>query len=379
MTNTLSVLQLGKPLQVARCLGKSPNVRLHVLAPEGARWSQSQVRFSRYVSSFHTFDGLGDDEAVDAIYDAVKKTKAEVVLPASEPPTRLVSAHQDLLSQFVTVPPSPAPDHLDMVSDKWLLTNHLRQHELGHIPTVLCTGDSTFERDLHGLSFPVLLKPRQDLMDGRGIHRFEDEGSIRVFLEGNPEYAGDYVVQSFVRGYDVGCSVLCREGEILAYTIQREVVPSRRPYTPAAVIEFIEDEQVLDLVTRLVSSVGWSGVANIDFRYDEESKQVKVIEFNPRYWGSLLGSLSAGVNFPYLHCLAGFGVPFPRPSYSNIRYVVKEPLKQSQTWRHRGKHQKGFSLNETQLRDQIVDPLPHVARLVLRKNPLKRMIWTRSS
>jgi predicted ATP-grasp superfamily ATP-dependent carboligase len=215
-------------------------------------------------------------------------------------------------------------------------------------------------------------------MDGRGIRRFDSAEKLRGFLGENPECSGGYIVQSFVKGHDIGCSVLCQEGKILAYTIQRGVVPSRRPYTPAAVIEFVEDERVLDLVTRLVSSLKWSGVANIDMRYDEESDQVRVLELNPRYWGSLLGSLSAGVNFPYLHCLAGFGVRFPRPVYSNKRYLVKEPWKQLRMWKRLSEHQKGFTVGETQLRDQLADPFPHVAKFVLKKNPLGRKVLARS-
>jgi predicted ATP-grasp superfamily ATP-dependent carboligase len=375
--DVLNVLQLGKPLQVARCLGKTPNVRLHVAAPPRDRWSG--VRFSRYASSFHVLDGIDGDQTLDTLYDIAKRTKAEVILPASESPTRFVSVHQDVLSQFITVPPSPAPDVLDMVSDKWLFTSHLARHGLSHPPTVLCTADASFERKLTEVSFPVLLKPRQDLMDGRGIRRIDDAQRLRTFLQENPEYLEGYIVQSFIRGHDVGCSVLCQEGEILAYTIQRGVVPSARPYTPAAVIEFVKDEQVLDLVTRLVSGLKWSGVANIDTRYDEESKQVRALEFNPRYWGSLLGSLSAGVNFPYLHCLAGFGLRFPRPVYSNKRYLVKEPWKQLHAFKNRGDPQKRIAVGETQLRDQLADPLPHVAKLVLKKNPLGRMVLARSS
>src|SRR3712207_9519956 len=59
--------------------------------------------------------------------------------------------------------------------------------------------------------------------------------------------------------------------------------------------------------------------------------QVGVLEFNPRYWASLMGSLSVGVNFPYLHCLAGVGVPFSRPAYSKKRYRSEEHTSELQS------------------------------------------------
>jgi len=362
MTDTLRVLQLGQPLHVARCLGKAPNTKLHVLALTGN--PRVNVRFSRYVSTFHAYRGEDDEAIISTIYSIVERTKAEVVLPSFTLATRFVSAHQDVLSQFVAVPPSPAPDVIDMVSDKWLLANYLARHKLCYPPTVLCTADETFERDLRRLSFPVLLKPREDLTDGAGIRLFNGVKQLRVFLEENPEHLGRYIVQSLISGYDMGCNVLCQEGRILAFTIQRAYIPARRPYSPAAVIEFVEHEQVLDLVTRLVSALGWSGVANVDLRYDEDSEQVRVLEFNPRYWTSLLGSLSAGVNFPYLHCLAGVGVPFSRPAYFNKRFVVKETLNQLSVQRHRGEHERRLTLGDTAWRYDIADPLPNVVKLV---------------
>jgi predicted ATP-grasp superfamily ATP-dependent carboligase len=52
----------------------------------------------------------------------------------------------------------------------------------------------------------------------------------------------------------------------------------------------------------LISELGWSGVANIDMRFDARHHMPLVLELNGRYWLSLLGSLNAGVNFPLLAC-----------------------------------------------------------------------------
>jgi predicted ATP-grasp superfamily ATP-dependent carboligase len=365
MTDTLKVLQLGQAIEVTRCLGQAPSVQLHALAV-GRFWSIDL--FSRYVSSYrhlpslHVYDEETDDRAIDTIYRSVKRTGAKVILPASAHSIRFVSAHQGVLSQFVAVPPSPTLDAFDMVSDKWLLTKFVAEHQLCHPPTVLCTMGKTFERDLRELSFPVLLKPRQDLRDGVGIKRFDTAEQLLFFLGEEPGHSGRYIVQNLIQGYDVSCSVLCQEGKILAYTIHKNYIPSQRPYSSlAAVIEFVEDEQVLDVVTRLMSALGWSGVVNIDLRYEEKSRRVRVLEFNPRYWGSLMGSLSAGVNFPYLQCLAGIGVPFNKPAYSKKRFVAKEISSLYSALRRRGGHQKGFAFNDTTLRYDLVDPLPWVA------------------
>jgi hypothetical protein len=49
---------------------------------------------------------------------------------------------------------------------------------------------------------------------------------------------------------------------------------------------------------------------------------VNVIEINPRFWGSLLGSLSAGINFPHLACLAALGQDLPQTRMRHVRFVA---------------------------------------------------------
>jgi len=69
----------------------------------------------------------------------------------------------------------------------------------------------------------------------------------------------------------------------LAYTIQRGVIPGRERFQPPAGIEFVHQEQVIKNVKRLMQALKWSGIVNIDFIYDENDKQAKILEVNPRY------------------------------------------------------------------------------------------------
>ena len=343
-------------LLVARCLGQAPKTELHFLSRD-PEWV---VRFSRHVSSFQILRAEeGDDEAtVSGIYRNIERTGAQVVLPTGIPSTSFLSANRDILSEFVAVAPSPRPNDFDMVADKWLLTKYLAERELCYPPTVLCTDDEEFDKGIHGLSFPVLLKPRQDRRLGAGIKRFETTKQLQDYLDGEPKPHDQYVVQRFIRGHDVGCNMLCHRGRVLAHTIHRPLTLAPQPFAPAGVIEYVDDEQVFDLCTKLVRALVWSGPANIDLGYDEESGQPNVFEFNPRYWGSLLGGLSAGINFPYLHCLAGLGVEFAQPSYRRQPFANTRVRRTLSLYLAQNRHRGRFTLAQTRLRFHLADPLP---------------------
>jgi predicted ATP-grasp superfamily ATP-dependent carboligase len=50
----------------------------------------------------------------------------------------------------------------------------------------------------------------------------------------------------------------------------------------------------------ILTNLKWYGVAMVEFKYDPRDNQPKLLEINPRFWGSLELAIKAGVNFPYL-------------------------------------------------------------------------------
>ena len=50
----------------------------------------------------------------------------------------------------------------------------------------------------------------------------------------------------------------------------------------------------------LLGSLGWHGVAEVDFRWDGKAAEPVLIEVNPRFWGGLTQSVASGWDYPYL-------------------------------------------------------------------------------
>jgi predicted ATP-grasp superfamily ATP-dependent carboligase len=55
---------------------------------------------------------------------------------------------------------------------------------------------------------------------------------------------------------------------------------------------------------KLLTQMQWTGVAMVEFRIDARDDIPKLMEVNPRFWGSLQLSILGGVDFPYLlYCM----------------------------------------------------------------------------
>lgn len=306
-------------LSVVRCLGRDPDVRVIVASTKPAPPS----RFSRYARGFLRIGpAQSDEDYVAAIGEAARRVQADVVLPVD---VRAIRAFAGSGQEGVpcSLPPQPTVELFDVVGHKGHLASWAALTGIPVPKTVYPADAETIDRDLTDADFPVLVKPVQRGY-GIGIRTFGEPEGLRRFLQQRRD-SGDteeVIVQSRIEGYDIDCSVLCRDGEILAYTIQQAVIAGYQPFSAPAGVRFLHHEPTLDAVRRLVASLGWSGIAHIDLRVDARDGVVKLIEVNPRYWGSLLGSLRAGVNFPALACRIAAQRGLPPFSLKDCRFVA---------------------------------------------------------
>ncbi|MFN8413449.1 MAG: ATP-grasp domain-containing protein [Anaerolineales bacterium] len=308
-------------LKVLRCLAQVSSLNLKISVLSRDKWSP--IRLSKHHSGFftHTIDGY-DEKRLNTILDLAKKLKVDIILPIDLPTIRLLAAHQEEVKAIAALPPIASPEYIDIAADKWLLTDILKKEEIPYPTSLLFRSEQPEEHNFEELTYPVLTKPL-DSAGGTGIIFFNNFADLSAYLK-NDDHPSRLVIQSFIRGYDLGCSVLCQNGEIKAFTMQKGIIPGNKRFEPPSSIVFIQDEKIHENIEKLMRALNWSGVANIDLRYDEDKQEGKILEINPRYWGSVVGSMVAGINFPELACKLSLNIDFPKPEYQLVNYTKPE-------------------------------------------------------
>ncbi len=167
-----------------------------------------------------------------------------------------------------------------------------------------------------GLTFPAIIKFRGD---ERSTHWRPEEryAIVRTPEELDREYRRMHaiepfpVVQEFIRGAGFGYFALYdRKRRLRAQFCHRRIREYPVQGGPSSCCEGIHDEDLAAAGRRLLESLEWTGLAMVEFKFDEARQKYTIIEVNPRYWGSLPLAVESGVNFPVLHALSALERPY---------------------------------------------------------------------
>ena len=334
------------------CLSRAPEVVIHLVSHEAG----SPFRYSRYVRSHHHLARPAlDAEFLAFVTQLVGRVSAQVLLPVDVEGMRFAIAQRAALEAVVRVLPLPSADAYEIAADKSLLASFMQQH---HIPGPQSITDlgADLPAQLAGLRFPVLLKPT-DGAGGRGILLFQEARELLAYVAGLPP-GGKYLIQTYLEGYDIDCNVLYQDGRRLAHSIQRGLLAAASAYAPTQAIEFVQNCAVLAVVDRLMGALRWNGVAHLDLRYDAVSEEINVIEINPRFWLTVVGSaVKAKINFPVLACRAALGQPVAEAPFALGRYI---PFTNFLKYKYasRAPNKVPFTFRDTSLLGFLGDPLP---------------------
>jgi predicted ATP-grasp superfamily ATP-dependent carboligase len=115
----------------------------------------------------------------------------------------------------------------------------------------------------------------------------------------------------------------------------------------------VTDDRLARYAASVVAELGWTGVAMVEFKKDDD---YRLMEVNPRFWGSLPLATRAGVNFPRLLCRLAMGEEVGEaPRYEagvKLRFL---PLDAAAAWSALRDPERRWSYSAGFLRD-VLDP-----------------------
>jgi len=149
----------------------------------------------------------------------------------------------------------------------------------------------TFDENETIGNFPVVIKGLKESGRIRYVNSFKELPKFKT---------DDSIVQEYIPGEGYGFFALFNKGGVRATFMHKRV--REYPITGglSTVAESIYDPKLKVLGLKLLESLNWHGVAMVEFKKDFRDGEFKLMEINPKFWGSLDLAIASGVDFPYL-------------------------------------------------------------------------------
>jgi D-aspartate ligase len=289
-------------IAVARSLGRQ-GVPVWLLA------NHPIPTYSRYVKRSFPWCGAEHPDGVSSIIGLAKRHNLQgwVLIATGDQDMRLISKNHALLSQHFRVA-TPDWETTQWAYDKRL--TYQRAAELGIDFPQSFEPRGLGEIERIDCRFPVILKPAFR----KGIDEFtqakawkaEDRAQLISLYKRAAALVGNHaiIVQEWIPGggeAQFSYAALCERGEsVVSLTARRTRQHPIDFGRSSTYVESIEQSEVEELACRLLKSLNYTGVIEIEFKHDRRDGQYKLLDVNGRFWTwNGLGAL-AGVDFPYL-------------------------------------------------------------------------------
>ncbi|OGP54046.1 MAG: hypothetical protein A2Y65_06265 [Deltaproteobacteria bacterium RBG_13_52_11] len=297
-----------KTLAVVRSLGRRG---VEVTVGESSRVATSL--FSKYCSRRVVYPSVRrhPEAFLTFLRQELKEIPYDLVIPMEEETLLLLAQHREEFAPLVRLP-IPPYQAIARVRDKGWLLRHASQQGIPIPQTSWVEDMANLNTIKDAIPPPWVIKPRVS-SGSFGIAYVEREEDLsEAYRKVHSQFPFPLVQERIPpEGEAFGVSALLdHKGQVKACFVHRRLREYPITGGPSTLRESVRYPQIEELGIQLLQSLAWYGVAMVEFKVDPRDNQPKLMELNPRFWGSLALAIHAGVDFPYLLYKMAMGEEF---------------------------------------------------------------------
>ena len=260
-------------LGITRSLGKK-GIRVIV----GSQYPIGRAQLSKYCAERVVYpDPHKEAEFLVFIHDYLKTHSINVLIPVSYATCRLFSKFQVIPENWNTRIPVASWPSMNIASDKALTTLLAERWE------VPCP-------KINPGTFPVVVKSDTESKFLRFVNSAEELTAIDM---------ADKTAYEYIPGQGYGYVALFDRGEPVIDFMHMRVREYPITGGPSTFAKAVYYSELVSAGRKLFKALKWHGVGMCEFKRDNRDGKFKLIEINPKFWGSLDLALIWGVDFPY--------------------------------------------------------------------------------
>jgi len=235
----------------------------------------------------------------DHLLKMVKKNGFDVFLPVGEDALIPVMKSRDRFSPHVKL---PFPDFMtmDKADDKSKTFKEAVKAGLAIPKTLFMEDLSDVGKAVKKLEFPVVIKPYRGC-GSRGHVVLNSPKNIEKIFRSTVSVHGPSMIQEYINGDKYSVSALFdgmhRPVRVCVHRVLKQFPLSGGPQILS---ETVHEPGIMEFGLKMLRHLKWYGLAHVEIVVDRKEGKPRMIEINPRVYGSVSLPIAAGVDYPWL-------------------------------------------------------------------------------
>jgi predicted ATP-grasp superfamily ATP-dependent carboligase len=259
---------------------------------------------------------LYDDEAglVGALLAFARAQAGKPVLfPAADGAVEFVARNEVALGEAFALACAPWRS-VQEIQDKQRLLEHAARIGVPIPDTSFPKSAGELDGFAATLAYPAVVKPLTShhwkrpevaaVVGGAKALVVNDADELRSVYRRVAPFAPDMMVQEIVPGEIdrllTFLGYVGRDGRPLAGCVRKKLRQYPAGFGYCCLAETVRDPEIMELSIRLLTSLGYRGIAGVEFKRDPRTGQAKLIEINARAVRTTSTAIGAGVDLPWI-------------------------------------------------------------------------------
>ncbi len=271
---------------------------------------------SRYVDEKIQTEASHEDAAyLEIVKSIITEKKIDAVIPMSDFSSHFLSKNKEVLTPMVSYV-LPGIDVFERGYDKNSLMSLCEKNGYPH-PQTVNDVTSLNEVNVDKLTYPLLIKPNHTC-GGRGMTLVRNSEELKMKFDGVYRQYGACHLQEYIPqgGAQVEVQLYINEQQEL---VASSVIYKYRWYPEnggsSCCATSVKNAKVVDMCYRLLKDIGWVGFADFDLIEDPRTKELLVMELNPRVPACVKAAVVSGVDWSNIILSQYLSTPLPQISF----------------------------------------------------------------
>lgn len=296
-------------LGIIRALGKKKKYYVIAIGKDNKK---NLVKWSGYLNEMVSI--RGDENEIEILQKHKKEWENAYIIPTSDEEAKRLLEGFDVLS-----------DNYMILIDKKTISNIIDKKQSKELCEMAKIPFPKFYTDCDSIEYPVIVKAGNETT--RALLRNRLGKTILIVKNGNefnslakdlPEES--IIIQQYIPGRDLFFTGgYCYEGDIQSVFAAKKILQRPPSGGDTIVAKSIHDFRLIEYSRKLLKSIGYTGIFDIEYKYCHSTKDFYFIEMNPRS--------AKWIGFP-----ESAGIPIIEQAIDSTRKPTKTSYKEGELW-----------------------------------------------